>query len=329
MDEKSRDLKRVRYIASQALMFFLKEKSGNLSYRKLEMLFKKPGDQSEEDFQDICSGAFAKYAAGKIRFKDQKLIQKIESNEKFKGAKYLLEHPLWLILENPECSLEALHQYMHLLPPNIQNCLFKPSKGTGIFERCDWSTTAQFSHISKLNNLDALACFLMLIREMELLTKWHAYVKIKWYAHDLFIRLSYFQPLSSLSVELYSIIWKYFLSKHNPITEDLFKAKHKRQYQFLANSFHSPYSIKNLNICHDFVSEILVNVQKLISIGNSKKKRLDILFWVFEHNWFEVHSALREIDSGSGIPLEIKQLIAAYEDSNTKKHIRRRSVFPF
>jgi len=179
MDEKSRDLKRVRYIATRLFILFLKERSGGLSYRKMEMFFKKPDYQSEKEFQDSYSGAFAKCAKGQTRIQDQKLIHKIENNEKFQGAKYLLDHPLWLILENPECSLEALHQYMYLLPPNIQNRLFKPNKNTGIYKRCYWSKTEQFSRISMLNNLDALACFLMLIREMELLTKWHAYVKIK------------------------------------------------------------------------------------------------------------------------------------------------------
>jgi len=240
MNEKSRDLKRVRYIASQTLMFFLKERSGNLSYRKLEMLFKKPDGQSEEDYQDICSGAFAKYASGQIRFKNQRLIQKIENNKKYQGAKYLLNHPLWLILENPNATIEQTRKYMRQLDPDTQNRLFKKNKMNGVLERNIWKTYEPFSWVGKNNNLDALACFLMLIREMELLKQWHSYVNAKWYAHELFIRLSHFEPISTLADNIYSLIYHHFINKNQPITSSYFPKEKHRMFEVFKNEYASP-----------------------------------------------------------------------------------------
>jgi hypothetical protein len=57
-----------------------------------------------------------------------------------------------------------------------------------------------------LNNLDALACLLMILREMELLEQWLAYVEVKWQVHNLLLRLTTFEPLKNISDELYLLI---------------------------------------------------------------------------------------------------------------------------
>jgi len=329
MTEKTTDLKRVRYVATQLFMLFLTEKSGGLSLRKMEMTFKKPTYQSNEEFKDNCSGAFSKYARGAICIKDQKLIDRIEEDEQYQGCKYILNHPLWLILENPNATIETVREYMRKLPPNIQTRLFKLNKSSNQYERCFWRKSGQLSRISMLNDLDALACFLMLMREMELLEKWHSYVQVKWYAHDLFIRLSYFKPISEIRLNLYELIYKHFIAKHNPITANYFSTERQDLYIHIQGFFKSPFLIEDFTLYHEILSETIAYAKKMMTIGDTKKDQLNFLFWASEYNLMDVYYAFKRYDKNLKKPFLIQRLITACSDSNTRKHIRNSEIFLF
>jgi len=329
MTEKSTNLKRVRYIATQLYMLFLKEKSGGLSYRKMEMIFKKAIYQSNEEFKENCSGAFSKYARGATCIKDQQLIDRIEKVEQYQGGKYILNHPLWLMLENPNATLEVVRDLMHKLPPNIQARLFKLNKSTNQYERNFWTTSAQFSRVSMNNNLDALACFLMLMREMELLKKWHAYTRAKWYAHDLFIRLSYFKPISEICANLYSLIYAHFIARHNPITVNNFSTEDHDIYTYLHDLFKSPFLIEDFAPYHFLLNDTIAHAKEVMNIGDTKEEQLNFLFWVSELNLMDVNHALKKYDKKTKKPFLIHRLITACSDSNTRRHIRKSEIFNF
>ena len=321
MIKNAANLKRVRYVATQLYMLCLQEKSGGLSFGSIEMHFKRAPSQSKQAYWGSHTGTFYKYAKGSVRIKDHSLIERIEEDEQYQGCKYILSHPLWQILENPHASIASLWEIMRTLNPTMQTRLFKFNKASNVYKRKYWTNSTHFSRLSMYNNLDALACLIILIREMELLKKWHTYVQVKWYVHDLFIRLTYFKPLSSIHLELYALIYTHFLAKNNPITADYFSFEKQDVYQHFKSYFKSPNLIDDFSLFHRLLKQTLLHAKKVINIGDTKEAQLDFLFWVSEHNLLKVHRSFNEFQTTAQQPPLIKKLIKACSDPNTRRHI--------
>lgn len=326
MYKNKADLSRVRYIATQFYVLTLQKKSNGLSLSKIETTFKKTASQTKDEYRDKSSGVFHKYAKGGCRIKDKNLIEEIDKYKIYAGCNILLVHPVWLILENPEATLEQTRGYMRQLDPDTQSRLFKKNKKNGVLERKVWKTYEPFSWVGKNNNLDALACFLMLIREMELLKQWHSYANAKWYAHELFIRLSHFEPVSALADNIYSLIYHHFINKNQPITSSYFPKEKHRMFEVFKNEYASPSMIRDLEFFHILMQEMLSKARLLVLIGDSEKEELNFYFWLFEHNFKEVKNAFDKFDMGNEPPFIIKRLMTAITSSNTRKYIRRAGI---
>ena len=194
--------RKVRLLATKLYIFTIKDKSGGLPFSSIEIQIKRSQGQSIEQARDCYSRNFYRYANGKSCIKKLEIIESFEKIELYIGCKKVLDNPLWLILDNPLATLDDIHGLMQLLPADIKQRLFSYNKNTAVYERKKWSSTRHFSRIGRQNNLDALACLLMLIREMEITQDWHRYVEAKWQTQYIILRLVHFQPIIEIADDL-------------------------------------------------------------------------------------------------------------------------------
>lgn len=157
-------------------------------------------------------------------------------NAEYKGTKRLLEHPLWIILSNPEASLEEVYQCMRLLHPNIQRHLFNFDEITGEPLRKKLRKPHDIYKITARGDLDALAHALLTIREMELLNRLDAYNTAKNAALDAFFICCTTGILLNLKPTVYRLIHDEFIdidgvnNKHPFIIELSSKKPQKAQH---------------------------------------------------------------------------------------------------
>ena len=289
-DKKYKKL--IKKLATKLYIFTIKEKSEGLSFGKIEKYFKQKDHYTDEKYRELSSGTFYKYARGELCIRDQTLIEKIEADATYTGSKQVLVHPLWLIINNPSASKEELLEYMHKLNPEIRNKLFKFNTKTCVFERKVLKEAKFIHRLSLMNNLDALACLLMVLREMELLKQWNAYVEVKWQVYYLLVRLTAFEPMVNISDELYILLWDHFLSKHNPMPPDYFPKSLKELIPNYLEYYKSPYFINSLPIYHDLLKDISNVFIKILGKKASKEVELNILFWAHQYRLNEVYKIL-------------------------------------
>ncbi|MEO9943779.1 hypothetical protein [Paraglaciecola sp.] len=327
MSKKCQNLKTVRKLATQLYVAGLVERSGGLSLGLIEKTFKKSHKIPNKQYWESYSRTFYKYARGESCIKDQSLILHIDKYEAYRGVKEVLNHPLWLILENPDASLHDVHAYMHQLKPSFQQRLFKLDKNINTLTRKYWSHTDQLSRISMENNLDALACLIMLLREMELLNKWHAYVKVKWEVHFLFLRLSYFDPLLSIREVLYHFMDTYFFDKHRFITERYFPATRQLMYTHFRHAFKSPQCINDFTGYDEINAELLKYAYQLSIKTDTKETKLIFLFWVVEFGLTNIVKAFECSPPDSDSLLQ--RLTKACTSTNTRKYLKHSYILEF
>ncbi len=312
--EKDKKLqRRVRLIATQIYIHEVKERSGERSFGKLHKRFSKNAHESNGKFWCRNSRIFYKYANGEKAIRNNvALINKIE--KEFPGTKLILNHPLWFILENPLSDLETIHSLMHSLNPGIQAQLFKKNSQTNLYERKAWPYKQDFYYIDMHSDLDALACFLMIIRETEILEHWISYTQSKWFALGVFLRLSYFKPLNTVADDLYKIIYEVFIGRSNPSAGTY--------NVFLTDiTYPAPPFLDNTNSINGKLSNILRNAQHHGLEELDKQSQLRLFFWVFIFGLEKIDKALDPIDSNSENQELNKKFISAYKSTRPKNHI--------
>jgi len=278
----------------------------------------KQDDQSNADWWEKSSGRLYKNSNGKTKVRDVKFINKIE--DLLPGTKKILSHPVWNILSNPEASLFELYSYMRAFPIDMQTKLFKVEKETNNYQRIKIKSIT-VDYLSKRNNLDALACLLMMIREAEITKQIDAYISCKWRVHHLFCRLATFQPLKSMANIIYDLIFDHFIYKNDPLPKSLSNV-------IVENRPHI-YQIPQKYPIPKFLNENLEIISLAIEhhvIGDSLEEKLEFLFWIdFEFQRKDIFHALLSISlphlSAKETPLmpltEIKERISG----NSRKYL--------
>lgn len=127
------------------------------------------------------------------------------------------------------------------------------------------------------NDLDALACLLMLIRENELNSKIGEYLCCKRQAVHLVRRLSLFSPFSSIAPKMYEIIYASFIERNDPLT--LPPLKPFMAIEKFRRKFDIPVKIPLYNY-KDITSGILWHAETRKIISNDENEQLTFLFWV-------------------------------------------------
>lgn len=127
------------------------------------------------------------------------------------------------------------------------------------------------------NDLNALACLLLLVRELELKCRPHAYIAAKWAAYKLLIRLSVFPPIHDVSEDLSDIIHERFIGRNHPFPKSFQDATF--------SVFPRLYKIPNqvpINLAINYQKRVLAHARKMEIISSDIKEQLDFLFW-FEY----------------------------------------------
>ncbi len=293
-------------------MHEVKNRSGENSFGKLEKrLYKKP-HQSNKYYYRSKSGIFYKYAEGKMPIESPRLVNSIENE--FPGTKLILNHPLWFILENPSSDLETVRNQMRFLNTDIQAQLFTKNNQENPYLRKEWSNTRPFHYIAMQNNMDALACFLMIIREMEISKKWHTYTVAKWFAHQLYLRLAYFTPIKEVTDELYKFIYVLYIGRNNPLPKKFNKLFPEKYY--IAPSF-----VNTTLFISEKLSSILWNAQYHGFKEPDKHSQLRFLFWAFTLGLQETHDSLHSSNSTHESQIFIGKLMSAYKSTSPRDHI--------
>lgn len=205
--------KNVQVIATQYYLLMLMQHFGTRSPGKLQKII----------FENIHSDTALKWewSSSSRRFyknlrgtpiKGSRLINAIEPI--VNGSKRIFQHPIWLILKNPEATLEEVHAYMKNLPATFQNKLFKTDKKSMASVRRVVNNKQDICRVSMIGNLDALACMLLIIREMELLHRVHPYIFAKWEAWNIANLLLLDEAFFQVSHNLYGIIQTLYIDKN-------------------------------------------------------------------------------------------------------------------
>lgn len=250
----------------------IRHRLGNISYGKIQKILVKRDDQTNAEWWEKCSGRLSKNSSGKTKVRDAKFINDIENL--LPGTKRILNHPLWKIFLNPNATLDELYGYMKDFPIDLQKQLFKIDKQTNVFQRVKIKAIA-VDYISKRNDLDALACLLIMIRESEITRQIDAYIGCKWRAHQLFCRLATFQPFKSLSHIIYDFLFDEFFYKNNPLPSELSNSF----VEFFPNHYEAPKKYPMPRFLDENLSILDLAIKSSV-ISESMSEQLDFLFWI-------------------------------------------------
>lgn len=268
----------------------VQDKMGGISYGKIQRKLQTKGNTENKLFWETYSRKFYKYnKGGGIR--DKKFIDLVESH--VPGTKKILLHPLWDILKNPDASLEDIFAYMNRLDFDLRKKLFTTHQISKALVRKPLRQFSQIDYVALGNDLDALACLLMLMRESEIKEKIQAYLHCKWEAVFLVHRLAMISSYQGVIHLLYQSVFKLFIEKNHPLPLE-FGNKHWADYPInrdipKKNSLHS---IQNI------YSGILWHAERRKIISSNEQENLTFLFWV-DHfiNKNELKEALIKLPS--------------------------------
>ena len=301
----------LKSIATQILTADLQVLSG-MSRAKTGNHFKKHPSQSDAQVRNSNSKVFYKYACGERSINNDFLIGEIE--KEFPGVTKILDHPLWLILKNPSCSRKAITKNMQSLLPSIRSIVCIKEKKEGIYPRRESINTQSLYNISKNNDLDALACLLMIIREMEILKEWAIYTDAKWFAHDLLLRLTYFHPYKIVAEKIYKIIYALFLSKNIllPIEND---------FLFWRERHIAPSFIESLESIHQNFSELISNAKNYGLHAEDQHSKIKLLYCCSALGLNRLNDALNTNPTTPNSQIFINRLISAYNSHSYKSEL--------
>ena len=300
----------IRKIATQVYIHVVLDRSGEKNFKHLQEHFAKSPNQETEASETEYSGGFYKNARGDHAIKRNELINRID--KEYPGTERVFRHPLWFILEHPLADKETIYKKYGTLNSNIKDQLFKNDKKSLSDRRKKWSSTRPFYAISMQNNLDALACLLMLVKEMNIKERWHSYALAKRLALSLFFRLSYVSPLNIVADNLYEIIHNNFIAE-NPIPKIFQKAFFYEQYS-------PPPFIGSTTVLHKMFDEILENAGKYRLEESDNLFELNFLFWATTMGTMKSIVALKPNNSTKENQEFVESLFKSYR-SNLEKHL--------
>ncbi|WP_288368613.1 hypothetical protein [uncultured Alcanivorax sp.] len=265
-----------RSIASKLYAQTIKHRMGDISFGKIERELLSAQESSGPEFWVHYPRKLYRYANGApISLKRSKtMLDTIEAI--LPGTRRILEHPLWLVLANPEASSGELDSYTGILDPALIERLKETDKVTGNRAWRKWTDRSQLYRISMLNNMDALAALLILIRVCEI-KKWvHPYIEAKWTVIHLISRLASFRPFIFIAEELYHQIYEKFILRNSPLPDTLTPSA----VQYFPAYFSSP------PIFHTIYREIQANTgivwhaAQLGLVEENEREQMMFLFWV-------------------------------------------------
>ncbi len=243
-----------------------------MSYGKFLKELLQDKSQSNAEYWERYSGRLNKNARGETRVRDEKFISLIEGI--LPGTKKILTHPLWKIMENSEASLNEIYDYMEELPLQLKQILFNYKNNAGLPERKRIKSKNVY-YISKQNDLDALACMLMMIREAEITKQIDAYITCKWEAHQLFCRIASFNPLKEIASPIYDKIFQLFIEKNDPLPPELSSIL----VEHIPHHYQSPKKYPIPKFFDDNIVILKLAIKKGL-VENTKKSILNFLFWI-------------------------------------------------
>lgn len=293
-----------------------------LSTAKLHRYLYEKDFQGDDNYEGDTSGIFRKYARGECSFKkDSRPAKKIE--EKFRGATEILVHPIWFILENPHCDQQALHLNMQSLDPSVRSILCVSRKNNDVYPRRKKTHATTLYRLDIKNSLDALACILMIVREMQILKRWDSYIHAKWFAHWLFFRLSYFEPYKTVADKLYKIIYCSFIGNNDSLPD-----RNADSFFFYGDLTPPPFVNDRKQINTKF-SDILLNAEKHNLSAKDIESKLKLLFWCCTLGIDSIQDALSSHTSTPQSTAFIKKLTSAYTSSDPESHFPNRYIIDF
>jgi len=263
----------IRSIATINWLLYVQEQMNNISLGEVQRHFSMKSYDKENPFWPNCSGKLYKNMRG-IPVCNNQLIDNIE--KEIKGSKRLLKHPLWKVLETPRMTLNSVHNLMKELSPNIVNRLFKEDALTGNIIRKQLTRKDQITRIAMMNNLDALACLLLFVRESELLNESASYIQAKWGVDFLLKRFLAIYPYSSIMDDIYEIVYQSFIDINNPLPITMFN----RWVIEFPEYFECPKKQPQLYFVVDSVKTILYYAELRGFVSQDKMEQLNFLFWV-------------------------------------------------
>ncbi len=212
-----------RAIASRFYLLSIQERMGGESFSKIQKTFVELSTGPDKLFWEENPNRFYRILkVGSCIRQSNQLADQVE--KLLPGTKYLLEHPLWMILGNPNASIGELYEYMLQLEPSLVSKLFQHDKLTKVRSRKKLKLIDQLSRITIRGDFDSLACLLMITREMELLNRIDPYIEAKWgIQHGLSI-LTLNNPFLAVLKEIYVIVYHFFIGRNNPFPERMNKA---------------------------------------------------------------------------------------------------------
>lgn len=299
----------VRLVASQLYIHQVKQRSQATSFTALEKRLKRSNLSS-------ISGSILRYARKERPVKDARLVRDIENS--YPGTKRVLYHPLWFILDEPFAGLDTIHDQMRMLNLDIQGQLFQKNHETNFYERKKWPYWQSFYKIDMVNDLDALACFLMLINEMESMEKWFGFTKTKWFALGVFLRLSHFYPFSVIADDLYELIHYSFIDRNNSSASEC-------RIHFTDETYSAPTFLHKdkRQLINDKISSILFKAQNQGFDIPDKQSQFRFLSWVFIYGLEKTHKAFNTHRPDIEDQQLINKLLSTYQSKNLRRDIPR------
>ncbi len=266
------DARVVRKLPTMFWARTVQHKMGGMSYGKIQKKLQVSSNEKNEFFWDAYSRRFYKYAKG-TGIRDKRFINLVESH--VPGTKQILLHPLWDILRHPEASLEDIFHYMNNLDFNLRKKLFTTDRLSKALVRKKLQNLSQVYYVAVENNLDALACLLMFIREAEINKQVQAYITCKWEVVYLIYRLAICSPYQDVMYVLHEVVFRLFIGKNHPLPSEFVNA-HWDDYPFDRDiPTNNPFYVVK-----DIYSGVLWNAENRKVISSDEQKKLKFLFWV-------------------------------------------------
>lgn len=312
----------IRVIATRYYLMTLLKHYDNCSIYQLEKNIFKEINPNKKFQSSNITGRFNKNLEG-TPLKDHALVKLL--GKKIEGSAQIFFHLIWEVLSNPEATIEEIYGYMETLSPNIKHHLFITDRNTGKPVRKLIRTKQDIYRISMHGGLDALACMLLIIREMELSNRVEPYIFAKWETWSIANRLLLDETFYSVSHDLYTIIQILFIEKNRklegklkkPITVEFPEAFEAPTFN---NGFYRP-----LDLCVTITW--YAQVHNIIKVKETDKRKF-LFITLLKYSPPEIEEQLkhlpydcRSIDDNR-IPSPLKNLISDfYQDG-------RKSLFP-
>lgn len=316
-----------RSIASKLYAQTIRHRMGGMSFGKIERELLDDRESSDPNFWVHYPRRLYRYAKGApINLKRSKLmVDTIEAV--LPGTKRILEHPLWLLLANPEASLVELDSYIVMLDPALINRLLTTDRVTGTRTWRKWTDSSQLYRISMFNNLDALAALIILTRVCEI-KKWvHPHIEAKWTTMHLISRLASFRPFMFIAEEVYHLVHEEYILKNSPLPDELktHATKHFPAYFESLPNFYTTHREIQVN------TGIVWHATYLGLVEDNEKDQMMLLFWVLhQFDRTTVDKQLKELKqapaSVNELPEPLNDLMMKFR-GDSRRYLPRKTFF--